>query len=336
MTILLFVVVLVVLILVHEFGHFVVAKLCRMRVDEFGIGYPPRIWGKKFGETVYSINALPFGGFVRIYGEDATDADVLASHRSFAARPRAAQALTLIAGVAMNLLLAYILITATLVMGTPRALSDEEIPRATDLHLAVAVVLPGSPAAMAGIIPGDIILSAEGPAGAFSSAKPDDFISYIAADSSSAPLTLTIERNGEPRTLQPLRLRASSAKDPSRVGLGVSVAPVGIVPEPLLRAPIDGAIFTWRSRRRRPSASWTSSRMRSRCARTSRKSLGPRRHRGRGGQCVPQGLAALLSISAIISINLAIINLLPVPALDGGRLLFVIIEAVIRRPIKPS
>lgn len=336
MTILLFVVVLVVLILVHEFGHFVVAKLCRMRVDEFGIGYPPRIWGKKFGETVYSINALPFGGFVRIYGEDATDADVLASHRSFAARPRAAQALTLIAGVAMNLLLAYILITATLVMGTPRALSDEEIPRATDLHLAVADVLPGSPAAMAGIIPGDIILSAEGPAGAFSSAKPDDFISYIAADSSSAPLTLTIERNGEPRTLQAAPAPGVISEDPSRVGLGVSVAPVGIVPEPLLRAPIDGAIFTWEITKATAIGLVDFFAH----ALTLRANLsevsGPVGIAGAVGNAYAQGLAALLSISAIISINLAIINLLPVPALDGGRLLFVIIEAVIRRPIKPS
>ena len=74
MTIILFVLVLVALIVVHEFGHFVVAKLSKMRVDEFGIGYPPRIWGKKIGETEYTLNALPFGGFVKIYGEDEQDA----------------------------------------------------------------------------------------------------------------------------------------------------------------------------------------------------------------------------------------------------------------------
>jgi regulator of sigma E protease len=105
MTVLIFILVLIVLILVHEFGHFVVAKLSGMRVDEFGIGYPPRIWGKKYGETLYSINALPFGGFVKIYGEDETNPEVLASKRAFSRRPKLLQALTLVAGIAMNLCL---------------------------------------------------------------------------------------------------------------------------------------------------------------------------------------------------------------------------------------
>ena len=123
--IIVFLVVIVVLILVHEIGHFIVAKLSGMRVDEFGIGYPPRaLTLGKIGETEYTLNWLPFGGFVRIYGEDAIvnggveNSGVPAESRAFSSKPRILQALVLVAGVAMNVLLAYVLIVSSLVMGT--------------------------------------------------------------------------------------------------------------------------------------------------------------------------------------------------------------------------
>src|SRR3989344_8629789 len=126
MSILIFIVVIVALIVVHEFGHFVAAKLSGMRVDEFGLGYPPRalVIAKK-GETLYTLNWLPFGGFVKIYGENGEQSAGAGSRdpRTFSSKPRLAQALVLIAGVAMNLLFAYVLITGALVAGTPRALS---------------------------------------------------------------------------------------------------------------------------------------------------------------------------------------------------------------------
>jgi regulator of sigma E protease len=336
MTVLLFIVVLVILILVHELGHFVVAKLSGMRVEEFGVGYPPRVWGKKIGETIYSVNALPFGGFVRIYGEDETDETVLGSERAFSARPKFLQALTLIAGVAMNLLLAYILITATLLMGTPRALSDEEIPRATEVRLAIADVMPGSPAALAGLKPGDMVTSLEGPSGALGSARSDDFVDFVKGDAGMEPLTFVIERNSEQQTIIATPSAGVIASDPSRVALGVSVTPVGVLPETFLHAPVDGAIFTWEITKETAKGLVAFLAQ----AVTLRADLsqvsGPVGIAGAVGNAYAQGLASLLSIAAIISINLAIINLLPIPALDGGRLLFVIIEAVIRRPIKPS
>lgn len=336
MSILLFVVVLVVLIVVHEFGHFVVAKLSGMRVDEFGIGYPPRVWGKQVGETLYSINALPFGGFVKIYGEDETDETVLASTRAFSARPRILQALTLVAGVAMNLLLAYVLITATLLMGTPRALSDEEFSSATDVHLALAEVMPGSPAAEAGLKAGDILLSVESSDGVLTSAHPEDFITFIKNDTSKSPITFTIERNNAQQVITATPTEGIIASDPTRLALGVSVAPVGVVPESLLRAPIDGALFTWEiTKDTAVGLVLFLSQAVTLHANLSEVS-GPVGIAGAVGNAYAQGFAALLSIAAIISINLAIINLLPIPALDGGRLLFVIIEAIIRRQIKPS
>src|ERR1700733_10588920 len=99
-----FLIVIVVLILVHELGHFIVAKLSGMRVDEFGIGYPPRaLTLGKIGETEYTLNWLPFGGFVRIYGEDGLS-ETEATPRAFSSKPRILQALVLIAGIVMNVL----------------------------------------------------------------------------------------------------------------------------------------------------------------------------------------------------------------------------------------
>lgn len=338
MTVFVFIVVLVVLILVHEFGHFVVAKLSGMRVDEFGLGYPPRLWGKKIGETEYTINALPFGGFVRIFGEDEKDQEVAKARRAFSSRPLILQALTLVAGIAMNLLLAYVLITVTLVMGTPRALSEDEALHATDAHLAITEVLPGSPAAQAGLAANDIVLSISGvpDAAPLMTSSEDVFLAYIASDTSLAPLTFTVKRNTTQETITATPKVGVLSDSPSKPALGIGVTPVGIVPEPLLQAPVDGAIYTWEITKETAvglvgffAQAFT---LRADLSQVS----GPVGIAGAVGNAYDQGAAALLSIAAIISINLAIINLLPVPALDGGRLLFVIIEGVIRRPIKPS
>ena len=109
--IVLFVVILLVLVVVHEFGHFIVAKLTGMRVDEFAFGFPPRIFAKKFGETTYAINAIPLGGYVSIFGENGSDDDkkehgATTHPRAFGNRPWWAQLLVLIAGVTMNMALA--------------------------------------------------------------------------------------------------------------------------------------------------------------------------------------------------------------------------------------
>jgi regulator of sigma E protease len=329
MSILIFIIVIVVLIVVHEFGHFVVAKLSGMRVDEFGLGYPPRALRiAKIGETEYTLNWLPFGGFVKIYGEDGGEA----GPRAFSARPRILQALVLLAGVVMNLLFAYLLITGALVAGTPRALSDSELATAKNQQLVVADVLPGSPASVANILPGDAIIGAEDKAGEWRAVDPQSFTAFVNA-SQGAPILLDIKRNGKEQTITATPAVGVATTDPTRYALGVEVATVGVLPISLGSALTQGATLTWGVLTLTAQGLWhffygifTFSADLSQVA-------GPVGIAGAVGSASAQGFGDLLSIMAIISINLALINLIPVPALDGGRLLFVIIESVIRRPI---
>ena len=233
MTIVIFVLVLVALIVVHEFGHFLAAKWSGMRVDEFGLGYPPKAWGKKIGETEYTLNWLPFGGFVKIFGEDPMPGEEYAP-RSFGSKSKILQALVLVAGIAMNLLFAYLLITATLGMGTTRALTEEEALRAPDAVLAVSSVLSGSPAEEAGLKPGDFILSAASIERSFTGADARTFTSFVAEDAFvGEALTLTVRSHGgEERALSVRPETGIIASDPGRPALGVGVTAVGTVATP--------------------------------------------------------------------------------------------------------
>ncbi len=337
MSVLIFIVVIVVLIVVHEFGHFVAAKWSGMRVDEFGLGFPPRaLVIAKVGETEYTLNWLPFGGFVKIFGEDLNTkvSEDLGAGRAFSQKNRAVQAFVLIAGIAMNLVLAYVLITGALVVGTPRALTDSELAHAINTQLAVANVLPGTPAARAGLVPGDLIMSAVNAKGQWQSRDADTFTTFIAA-SEGSPVTLTVLRNGTVETITAQPATGIIANDPSRYALGVKVAPIGVVPLSFTDAIVEGAQLTWGATVLTAQGLWHFFASVFTMNANWSQVAGPIGIAGIVGDTASQGLGDLLSLVAIISINLALINLIPIPALDGGRLLFVIIESVIRRPIKP-
>jgi len=159
-----------ILVLVHEWGHFYAARRSGIKVEEFGFGMPPRAWGKKIGETIYSLNWIPFGGFVRLMGEDASDPKVLANKRSFASKSPRVRILVVTAGVLMNFLLAYVLLTLGFIFGIqPLILSVDEIFEHLDkgtIHTLQGVVVKevkeGGPAEKAGMIKEDRIMDVNG------------------------------------------------------------------------------------------------------------------------------------------------------------------------------
>ncbi|MCX6786975.1 MAG: M50 family metallopeptidase, partial [Candidatus Kaiserbacteria bacterium] len=286
----------------------------------------------KIKGTIFTLNWLPFGGFVKIFGEDGGEG----SH-AFMTRPRILQALVLIAGIVMNLFFAYVLITGALIAGTPRALSESEVATAQHTELAVANVLPGSPGAQAGLVPGDSILSAEDGHYVFTGVSPATFTEFVSNGGGNATIALSVRHaSGKEEVLFARPVAGIVVSDPSRPALGIQVAAVGVVPLSFVSALVEGASLTWGTIAVTAVGLYhffygilTFSADLSQVA-------GPVGIVGVVGVASTQGFGNLLAIMAIISINLALINLIPIPALDGGRLLFVGIESIIRRPIKTS
>lgn len=145
LTVIAFVVIFSLLVLIHEFGHYYAAKKNGIKVEEFGFGLPPRIWGKKRGETLYSINAIPFGGFVRLLGEDASDPKLRKDPRSFSNKSKGVRAFVILAGVLMNFLLAFVLLTIGFIFGIePLILSPDDVLNGIDkgtIHLEQGIVV---------------------------------------------------------------------------------------------------------------------------------------------------------------------------------------------------
>lgn len=128
LTVIAAVLILSLLVLVHELGHFWMAKRAGIKVEEFGMGLPPRIWGKKKGDTIYSINAIPFGGFVKMYGEDQADPKMVKSKESFAGKSVRQRVLVIVAGVAMNFLLAFVLLSIGFAVGMKPLVTPDDVP----------------------------------------------------------------------------------------------------------------------------------------------------------------------------------------------------------------
>jgi regulator of sigma E protease len=334
MSIILFLVVLVALIVVHELGHLIVAKLFKMRVDEFGIGYPPRAmtFTRKNG-TDYTLNWLPFGGFVKIHGEDGEGGTPTPD--SFVVKPKWQQALVLAAGILMNLVFAWILISATLALGAPRVVSDLEAQADPNAKIIISHVVAGSPAEEAGLKAGDIVVNAQAGEEGYTGKTAGDFTTFV-SQTGDTGVGITVLRGNETLLISAHPEVGVIAADPSRVALGVGVATVSDTPVPFYKAPFVGAEITAAATGAVAvglieffAGVFTLSADLSQVA-------GPVGIAGAVGDASASGLASLLSLTALISINLALINLIPIPALDGGRLLFVLIETVTRKPIPAS
>lgn len=337
-TIIIFIIVLAALILVHEFGHFITAKKSGIRVDEFGLGFPPRIWGYKYGETTYSINWIPFGGFVRIHGENSEDVheDDPDRGRSLIAKNRGIQALVMAAGVLMNAVFAWLLISIGLMIGLPYAMDGEAPAPIQDAELTLTRVLPGSPASEAGLKAGDRILSVAGVEDGEEVSGPDgDTFSDFIAARGGEELVIDYKRGDEElsSTVSP---ETGILEDPSRAAIGVTMGMIGTLKLPQHRALWHGLGMTASLTERTAVALGGFFKRVVSGSADFEQVAGPVGIVNLVGDATELGVVYLLQFTAVISINLAIINLIPFPALDGGRLLFVAIESVSRRPINPK
>lgn len=332
MSVILFFLVLFVLILVHEWGHFIVAKKTGMRVDEFAIGFPPRLFGIKKGETEYTFNALPIGGFVRIFGENPDTAkETLDQPRSFAARPKWAQALVLVAGVTMNVIFAWFLFVVTFMVGVP-TMVDETV--ATDeAVLYVSGVLPESPL-FEKLPAGSEINKISTTESELLNPTPSSLAAFV-HDNAEKELTIDYTFDQENVSVKVTPVLGLILNEPERAAIGVSSALVETIKQPFGQALVSASVATISGLKNIAVGLFSLIADSVRGTADFSQVAGPIGIVGLVGDAASFGLTSLLTFTAIISLNLAVVNMLPVPALDGGRLVFVAIEAVTRRPINP-
>jgi regulator of sigma E protease len=307
------------LILIHEFGHFIIAKWHGIQVEEFGIGYPPRLFTLfERGGTRYTINAIPLGGFVRPKGEDDPGVE-----GGLAAAPKRARLAVLSAGAAANLLAAYVLLVATFMLGWP-----VEEPGAR-----VELVEPGSPAAEAGLQPGDIVLYADDTY----IATRDVLIGYIYSHTGQ-PVALQVERGGQriDATITPRR-NPPEGQGPTGIQVGSMIK----FRQHTLFEAMGGA----------SGEMWTSFRflfielpalvIRGLIPLSIVRPVSVVGISQLGGQAIEESIQInqwwpILRLTSYISMALGLTNLLPLPALDGGRIMFVLLEAIRGRRIDPQ
>lgn len=334
MSILLFIIILVALVLVHEFGHFLAAKRAGMKVEEFGVGFPPRLFSRRRGETEYSFNALPFGGFVRIFGENPEEVAERPKEasRSFSGKSRKAQAMVVAAGVVMNVLAAWALFSAGYMVGLPAEAGSERFGEVRDVRATVTLVSPGFPAEQAGFLPGDQVLRMTAGDERLESAEAQKLRDFIAAHSGNEH-AVAVLRGGKEITLN-----ATPAEDGTlgRAVLGIGLADLGTLRLPFYLAPIEGAVLTSIVTKDTAVGLWHFFSGIFAGEADFSSIAGPVGLVGIVDDASQFGIAALITLAALISINLAIINLIPFPALDGGRLILIAIEAIRGVSLPPS
>lgn len=326
-TIILFVAILAVLILTHEFGHFIVAKKSGMRVEEFGFGFPPRLLSFKKGETRYSFNLFPIGGFVKIFGEDGGKRG---EEGSFTSRPIRIRFLVIIAGVLLNFLLAYFLFSITHVLGTPTIIDDANLPaNVENIAVQIVEVAPNSPAFAADIKIGDKILELSNTQETLPITQVQEVQDFILANS-GGEVTFTIKRGKEI-----LNLTAQVRQEfPNGEGAtGIALVRVGVIKYPWYVALIQGAKTFWFVAIATFVAFGGMIKELVTSGSLPSDISGPIGIAYLTGTVRSLGFVHLLQFIALISLNLGIINLIPFPALDGGRLLFLVIEKLKGSPV---
>jgi len=359
MTVIIFIITIGVLIFVHELGHFVTARRNGIRAEEFGFGFPPRIfgfqryfdkkgkvkkwriiWGSKDGDdyneakdrqeikekkyekgTIYSLNWLPLGGFVRIKGEDGENKD----EDSFASKPAWPRVKVLVAGVVMNFVLAWFLIVIVMMLGIPEAKESDMILEGAKVQ--ISGVVDGSPAKMMGLKVGDEIALAQKN---FKIEKLEDIRQFI-NNNRGQEIILKIKRGKEDLELKG---RPLERVEENQAALGIFYSQ--IVME---RYPFHKAI--WESAKTVVEIIWAMlaalysilKNLMIGGESVGMEVAGPVGIVVLTKQVADLGIVYLLQFVALLSINLGLINILPIPALDGGRILFILIEKIKGSPV---
>ena len=323
MTIIAFVVVLSILVLIHEMGHYLAARRADIKVEEFGFGYPPKLLtlGRR-GDTDFTLNAIPFGGFVRMAGEDDPEVS-----RSLAGKSKRTRLMVLGAGAAMNLLLAFVLFFMAYLVGVPVAVEFQRV--------AVISTVPQSPAEVAGLQGGDLILTVD----EITIQSPQGLTDYI-HQHLGKEIILGIQRGSQSLSI-PLVPRQEWPEDQG---------PIGVVIQPYA-SKMEIRTYPWWE------ALWLGFRetlstmaftliipvlvLRGLIPAAAVRPVGPIGVAQMAGEAAQQVIATgwwfpLLQLTAIVSAGLCLANLLPIPGLDGGRILFIIVEAIRGRRIAPE
>lgn len=343
MSVILFIVILGVLIFAHELGHFLAAKKFKVRVDEFALGFPPRVWAKKLGETVYALNLVPVGGYVKIFGEDGdeeTDATEKVNNlekksgRKMSEIGRHKQAVILTSGILGNIILAWLILSIGFMFGLPTASGELYSKETKNRTLIITSVSPDSPALEAGLKPGDKILSLKYQDKNLDGPNGDSASAFISETPPSSKLDLSILRNGEISTVT--AITKEGIVSPGKSGIGIGMEYVGTLQLPPLKALVAGGYETAFMAKQVGIGLYSLIVAAIHGQADFSSVTGPVGIANLVGDAEKMGLINLLLLTALISINLAAINLIPFPALDGGRLLFLAIEAVIRRPLNPK
>lgn len=337
-TIIIFILVLSVLVLVHEAGHFFSARKFGVKADEFGLGFPPRAigvyknskgkWRHLIGnrdletlegesrpsDTVYSLNYLPLGGFVKIKGENG---DSREEQDSFGAKKIWQRTIILAAGVIMNVILAFVLFSACYLIGAPQSVTEGG-------KIQITEVMKDSPAAVAGILSGDVILGADGN----SFVNVLDVQNYVSSKAETE-ISLNILRGEDNLSLT---VKPELKNDKAVIGVGLDQ--IDTVAYPFFKALWEGLKHTFILLWLIVISFFTLIKDLIIGSGAGDAVGGPIRIAQMTGEVARFGFVNLMNFTALLSLNLAVINFLPFPALDGGRILFLAIEKIKGKPVK--
>lgn len=329
LTIIVFLLILGLLVFAHELGHFISAKKAGAKVEEFGFGFPPKIFSFKKGETIYSLNAIPLGGFVKIFGEEGEE-NKSTSQKAFYNKPIWQRAIVLVMGVVMNLVLAAVLLSIVHMLGIPTVIEQGQEANYRNIQVQIVETAKNSPAENAGIKVGDAIVSLFFGSDKIQISEIEDVQKFIAFHLGQE-VSMEIKRGNE-TIIKNITPRVDHPENEG--ALGIAMSKTGLVSYPWYKAILKGFEATGKLVVTMITMFWLLIKTLLFQGKMIGEVAGPVGIAVLTSQVVHLGWVYVLQFAAILSINLAIINILPFPALDGGRLLFLLIEKIKGKPVK--